>query len=154
MADMADSNSADGAPQVRFAAVDEEIEPAHGAVNMEHLHISGEEETGLHESLQALPAANPLQGRRMSNFAYEPVSNPATRVSSLNSLFTSESRGITIGAKTSSMPCWDDGPCLVSTCGPSKSPRDPLCGRTPDYLGLDTALAAMRVAQRSTPTYR
>lgn len=69
---------APGSPTVRFASVDEEIKPEpslHAATN----EISGGDEATLKELSKSLQGTQ-LQGRRMSHFAFEPVSLPASRV--------------------------------------------------------------------------
>ena len=74
--------STEGSPQVRFASTNEEIEPT----SIERLDSipslnkrSDTDEARLKELSQSLQSAH-LQGRRMSQFAFEPVSLPASRV--------------------------------------------------------------------------
>lgn len=74
---------------VRFASVNQEIEPAHSIQSLSTVpsNISGgipefspeaqEEIRNLSRSLQS----SPLQQRRMNHFAFEPVSLPTSRVS-------------------------------------------------------------------------
>lgn len=78
----AKDKSAEGSPQVRFASTNEEIEPQH----VEELDFkappnkrSDTDEAQLKELSQSLHGSY-LQGRRMSQFAFEPVSLPASRV--------------------------------------------------------------------------
>lgn len=74
---------------VRFASVNQEIEPAHSlqslstlpsnisASNQEFSSEAQEEIRNLSRSLQS----SPLQQRRLNQFAFEPVSLPTSRVS-------------------------------------------------------------------------
>jgi hypothetical protein len=77
-----DPKKAESSPAVRFASVNEEIEPA----NVESLEsnpptqsIPGNEQEQLKELSKTLQSAH-LQKRRMSHFDFEPVSLPASRV--------------------------------------------------------------------------
>lgn len=70
----------EGSPTVRFASTDEEIEPeALDANPASAQRISKTEEQSIKELSQSLQSSD-LQGRRMSHFAFEPVSLPASRV--------------------------------------------------------------------------
>lgn len=83
----ADGKKAAGAsPAVRFASVNEEIAPNETLESLDSMSLShnspaegGEQLKQLSETLQGTH----LQERRMSHFAFEPVSLPASRVSSL-----------------------------------------------------------------------
>lgn len=78
-------NVSAGSPTVRFASATEEIEPqsveALDAVPSEK--ISGQDEERLKELSKTLHGSH-LQERRMSHFAFEPVSLPASRVRMLS----------------------------------------------------------------------
>lgn len=72
-----------GSPAVRFASVDEEIEPK---TSLEPLSgIPSIQEPTEHDirELSANLHNTQLQNRRMSHFAFEPVSLPASRVCAL-----------------------------------------------------------------------
>jgi hypothetical protein len=69
---------APGSPTVRFASVNEEIEPEKSLESVSN-NISGGDEATLKELSKSLQGTQ-LQGRRMSRFAFEPVSLPASRV--------------------------------------------------------------------------
>lgn len=70
-----------GSPQVRFASTNEEIEPSSNPLELEPStnERSAADETTIKELSQNLQNTQ-LQGRRMSHFAFEPVSLPASRV--------------------------------------------------------------------------
>jgi len=77
-----DTNKVEGSPTVRFASVNEEIEPA----NVPSLdtspptqNISGTDQEQIKELSKTLQDTH-LQKRRMSHFDFEPVSLPASRV--------------------------------------------------------------------------
>ncbi|RDW80628.1 hypothetical protein BP5796_05326 [Coleophoma crateriformis] len=79
-----EQKAATGSPAVRFASVNEEIEPK----NLEpldsgasHPQISGSDQEELRHISKSLHGTH-LQERRMSHFAFEPVSLPASRVPS------------------------------------------------------------------------
>ncbi|KAK2624423.1 hypothetical protein QTJ16_006373 [Diplocarpon rosae] len=74
-------SDAEPAPTVRFASANEEIEPEPLADNPAPQHIFKEEEQSIKDLSQSLRASD-LQGRRMSLFAFEPVSGPVSRVHS------------------------------------------------------------------------
>ncbi|PMD18905.1 hypothetical protein NA56DRAFT_209419 [Hyaloscypha hepaticicola] len=75
-----DPKKADGFSAVRFASVNEEIEPAKiDSTPSSSQAISGNEAEKLKEISQTLHGTR-LQERRMSHFAFEPVSLPASRV--------------------------------------------------------------------------
>ena len=66
----------EGSPSVRFASVNQEIEPE----SLDTIpDISGQDKEKLKELSQSLHGTQ-LQERRMSHFAFEPVSLPASRV--------------------------------------------------------------------------
>jgi hypothetical protein len=67
----------EASPTVRFASVNEEIEPAKTLEDSSR--PSGADEATLKELSKTLQNTQ-LQGRRMSHFAFEPVSLPASRV--------------------------------------------------------------------------
>lgn len=71
----------EGSPTVRFASTNEEIEPQQLDPEPETQRISKEEEQNIKELSKSLQSSA-LQGRRMSNFAFEPVSLPVSRVCS------------------------------------------------------------------------
>jgi hypothetical protein len=73
-----ENEAGEGSPTVRFASVDEEIEPDKGLDAISN-DISGKDVSTLKELSKSLQGAQ-LQGRRMSHFAFEPVSLPASRV--------------------------------------------------------------------------
>jgi hypothetical protein len=77
-----DPRKADGSSAVRFASVNEEIEPAHIDPVSSSQAISGKDEAKLKEISKSLHGTH-LQERRMSHFAFEPVSLPASRVRTL-----------------------------------------------------------------------
>ena len=67
---------------VRFAAQDEQIEPAAGPVDLDDDAVE-DLSPEAHEQIRNLAMTlqkSRLQENRMSNFAYEPVSMPASRV--------------------------------------------------------------------------
>ena len=68
----------DGSPTVRFASADEEIEPAKRLDTVSN-EITGKDEATLKELSKSLQGSQ-LQGRRMSHFAFEPISLPTSRV--------------------------------------------------------------------------
>ncbi|KAI6710621.1 hypothetical protein PZA11_003647 [Diplocarpon coronariae] len=74
-------SESESSPTVRFASANEEIEPEPLQESPAAQHISKEEEQRIKELSQSLQASD-LQGRRMSLFAFEPVSGPASRVPS------------------------------------------------------------------------
>ncbi|KAF4636617.1 hypothetical protein G7Y89_g1468 [Cudoniella acicularis] len=78
------NKAAEGSSTVRFASVNEEIEPA-SIDSLESVpqpsDISGNEQEKLKELSKTLHGTH-LQERRMSHFAFEPVSLPASRVPS------------------------------------------------------------------------
>ena len=79
-----DAATDDGPPQaVRFSSMNEEIEPSQsiqvGSIASER-ELSPDAQEELRNLSQTLSNTR-LQGRRMSNFAFEPVSLPASRVS-------------------------------------------------------------------------
>lgn len=71
----------EGSPTVRFASANEEIEPVPLDHNESIPPRSQQEELSIKELSQSLQSTQ-LQGRRMSHFAFEPVSLPASRVCS------------------------------------------------------------------------
>lgn len=71
----------EGSPTVRFASANEEIEPVPLDNNESIPPRSQQEELSIKELSQSLQSTQ-LQGRRMSHFAFEPVSLPASRVCS------------------------------------------------------------------------
>jgi hypothetical protein len=73
-----EDEAAEGSPTVRFASVNEEIEPLKELQSVSNT-ISASHEATLKELSKSLQGAQ-LQGRRMSHFAFEPVSLPASRV--------------------------------------------------------------------------
>ncbi|KUJ16367.1 uncharacterized protein LY89DRAFT_81057 [Mollisia scopiformis] len=75
-----------GSPTVRFASATEEIEPKSvEALDAEPpQNIFGQDEERLKELSKSLHGTH-LQERRMSHFAFEPVSLPASRVCLLSS---------------------------------------------------------------------
>ncbi|TVY60801.1 Serine/threonine-protein kinase oca2 [Lachnellula suecica] len=79
-----ESKKAEGSPAVRFASVNEEIEPAHveSLDNAPANPVFGSEQQQIKELTLTLQATH-LQERRMSHFAFEPVSLPASRVPSI-----------------------------------------------------------------------
>jgi hypothetical protein len=68
----------EASPTVRFASVNEEIEPDRGLESVSN-KLTGNNEATLKELSKSLQGTQ-LQGRRMSHFAFEPVSLPASRV--------------------------------------------------------------------------
>lgn len=68
-----------GSPTVRFASVNEEIEPDKGLETLSNQTQISSDEATLKELSKTLGGTQ-LQGRRMSCFAFEPVSLPASRV--------------------------------------------------------------------------
>lgn len=70
-----------GSPQVRFASTNEEIDPPSNPLELEPStnERSAADETSFQELSKNLQNTQ-LQGRRMSQFAFEPVSLPASRV--------------------------------------------------------------------------
>jgi len=64
---------------VRFASVNEEIEPANLDAVSSSQAVSGNDVEKLKEISKSLHGTH-LQERRMSHFAFEPVSLPASRV--------------------------------------------------------------------------
>ncbi|TVY34165.1 Serine/threonine-protein kinase [Lachnellula occidentalis] len=77
-----DANTVEGSPTVRFASVDEQIEPE----NVETLYsnqpsqvISGNDQKQFTELSNKLQSTH-LQNHRMSHYNFEPVSLPASRV--------------------------------------------------------------------------
>ncbi|KAL2066492.1 hypothetical protein VTL71DRAFT_2563 [Oculimacula yallundae] len=76
------SSKPEGSPTVRFASANEEIEPVPLDDDQQiHEPRSTVEEQNIKELSQSLQSTQ-LQGRRMSHFAFEPVSLPASRVPS------------------------------------------------------------------------
>ncbi|XMA10682.1 hypothetical protein WAI453_003473 [Rhynchosporium graminicola] len=75
-----DSSRPGGSPTVRFASANEEIEPVplDDGQPIQETRTSQEEQS-IKELSQSLQSTQ-LQGRRMSHFAFEPVSLPASRV--------------------------------------------------------------------------
>lgn len=88
-------NVSAGSPTVRFASATEEIEPT----GLEALDtappqtITGQDEERLKELSKSLHGSH-LQERRMSHFAFEPVSLPASRVCLLSYLHVAGCAGI------------------------------------------------------------
>lgn len=83
------TKAAEGSPTVRFASVNEEIAPdSYDNLNSTHPtpDAPSNDDQKLRELSQSLQGSH-LQGRRMSHFAFEPVSLPASRVCQLH--FTS-----------------------------------------------------------------
>ena len=80
-----------GSPQVRFASTNEEIEPLSNPLASDPASNQqfGADETQLKELSQNLQNTQ-LQGRRMSQFAFEPVSLPASRVRRRNIIILRE----------------------------------------------------------------
>jgi hypothetical protein len=81
--------AAEASPTVRFASVNEEIEPANiGSLNAPPSlqGISGNDVEKLKEISKSLQGTH-LQERRMSHFAFEPVSLPTSRVRIPRSLY-------------------------------------------------------------------
>lgn len=74
-------NQLTGSPQVRFASTNEEIEPLSNPLELEPStsERSPADEKKFKELSRNLQNAQ-LQGRRMSQFAFEPVSTPVSRV--------------------------------------------------------------------------
>ena len=68
----------EGSPTVRFASVDEEIDPDKSLESVS-IETPGKDAAKLKELSKSLQGTQ-LQGRRMSHFAFEPVSLPASRV--------------------------------------------------------------------------
>lgn len=80
---LAGKNSTEGSPQVRFAAVNEQIAPIQSSldpkVNTAAPEISNQDQAEFDQLSKSLKGTH-LQERRMSHFAFEPVSLPASRV--------------------------------------------------------------------------
>lgn len=80
------TKAVEGSPAVRFASVNEEI-PPESFSNLNAIPppsaIQGDDQQKLKELSQTLHGSH-LQERRMSHFAFEPVSLPASRVSPLS----------------------------------------------------------------------
>lgn len=76
-----ENDAAGGSPTVRFASTDEEIKPEKGLESISNQRPS-DDKARLVELSHSLQGTQ-LQGRRMSHFAFEPVSLPASRVPSL-----------------------------------------------------------------------
>lgn len=80
------TKAAEGSPTVRFASVDEEIAPD-SYDNLDSTRptqrVPENDDRQLKELSQSLQGSH-LQGRRMSHFAFEPVSLPASRVCQLH----------------------------------------------------------------------
>lgn len=76
-----DKKTVQASPVVRFASENEEIEPQQSldTTTTSAPHIDGAEDSKVKELTQSLQGAQ-LAGRRMSCFAFEPVSLPASRV--------------------------------------------------------------------------
>ena len=76
-----DKKTVQASPVVRFASENEEIEPQQSldTTTTSVPHIEGAEDSKVKELTQSLQGAQ-LAGRRMSCFAFEPVSLPASRV--------------------------------------------------------------------------
>jgi hypothetical protein len=77
-------------PAVRFISVNEEIEPQKSLQSIDALplpqQLSGEEQAKLQQLSKTLHGTY-LQERRMSHFAFEPVSLPASRVCTLFNIY-------------------------------------------------------------------
>lgn len=73
-----ENEAVEGSPTVRFASVNEEIEPEKSLESSSN-RLPGNDEATLKELSKSLQGTQ-LQGRRMSHFAFEPVSLPASRV--------------------------------------------------------------------------
>ncbi|KAK6600189.1 Serine/threonine-protein kinase oca2 [Botrytis cinerea] len=75
-------SSTEGSPQVRFAAVNEQIAPDASFAGLDHStavqNMSNKEQVDLDQLSKSLQGTH-LQERRMSQFAFEPVSLPASR---------------------------------------------------------------------------
>jgi hypothetical protein len=73
----------EGSPQVRFASANEEIAPNDGFTGLQDTTTPkatpGEDQAGLGNLSVSLQGTQ-LQERRMSRFAFEPISLPASRV--------------------------------------------------------------------------
>ncbi|KAK8905272.1 hypothetical protein QC760_006460 [Botrytis cinerea] len=78
-------SSTEGSPQVRFAAVNEQIAPDASFAGLDHStavqNMSNKEQVDLDQLSKSLQGTH-LQERRMSQFAFEPVSLPASRIPS------------------------------------------------------------------------
>ena len=87
------SNKPEGSPTVRFASTNEEIEPERSLDHLEAAastqEISNTNDATIKELTKTLQGSH-LQERRMSHFAFEPVSLPASRVC-FSSLYTGTS---------------------------------------------------------------
>lgn len=86
--------TAEGSSTVRFASVNEEIEPAHSLEDPES-QKPGIDEAKLKELSKSLHGTH-LQERRMSRFGFEPVSLPASRVRYIYPLFSKHRGWISI----------------------------------------------------------
>jgi hypothetical protein len=73
-------------PAVRFASVNEEIAPSETLQDLDSHNITADGDAQLKQLSESLQGSH-LQERRMSQFAFEPVSLPTSRVCSL-SLFS------------------------------------------------------------------
>ncbi|TGO41942.1 hypothetical protein BHYA_0014g00250 [Botrytis hyacinthi] len=78
-------SSTEGSPQVRFAAVNEQIAPDASFTGLDHSTATqsmlNKEQVDLDQLSKTLQGTH-LQERRMSHFAFEPVSLPASRIPS------------------------------------------------------------------------
>ncbi|KAF5872563.1 putative protein kinase protein [Botrytis fragariae] len=78
-------SSTEGSPQVRFAAVNEQIAPDASFAGLDHStatqNMLNKEQVDLDQLSKTLQGTH-LQERRMSHFAFEPVSLPASRIPS------------------------------------------------------------------------
>jgi hypothetical protein len=73
-----ENETGEGSPTVRFASVNEEIEPEK-SLEADTNRLPGNDVATLKELSKSLQGTQ-LQGRRMSHFAFEPVSLPVSRV--------------------------------------------------------------------------
>jgi hypothetical protein len=100
------SKAAEGSPTVRFASVNEEIAPDNQTALDFSLPAQGErviDDQRIRELSQSLQGSH-LQGRRMSHFAFEPVSLPASRVCQLRFLsIVVRALGGEVGMKSNSV---------------------------------------------------
>ena len=101
-----ENEAVEGSPTVRFAFVNEEIEPEKSLGCVSN-RLPGNDEATLKELSKSLQGTQ-LQGRRMSHFAFEPVSLPASRVC----LHLSSFKFSRPELQTSRDPEWSIGWCL------------------------------------------
>ncbi|CZS88644.1 related to protein kinase NPR1 [Rhynchosporium agropyri] len=142
-----DSSRPGGSPTVRFASANEKIEPVplDDGQPIQETRTSQEEQS-IKELSQSLQSTQ-LQGRRMSHFAFEPVSLPASRVPSHEDSSREASRHNT--RNSSSRPSPHDSPRQSAMHSP---PITPAATRSRDVPDSTVKGAALQKVEPNDPS--